>query len=193
MTVAEILHQLPKLSALVVGDICLDRWCTYDPSEAEPSRETGIPRVGVISTTVTPGAGGTVANNLAAMGVGRVSVLGAIGDDGFGHELRCALGARRIIADNLIALPNIQTFTYTKLINAATGAEDLPRIDFISNSPLDNQAERQILTRLKETIPAFDVILISDQAETSRGGVITPALRQLLAELALQHSDKIFM
>ena len=33
---AKILERLPNLSVLVVGDICLDRWCTYDPSEAEP-------------------------------------------------------------------------------------------------------------------------------------------------------------
>ena len=57
---------------LVVGDVCLDRWCTYDPSLAEPSRETGIPRIGVVSTEVTPGAAGTVANNLAALGAPRV-------------------------------------------------------------------------------------------------------------------------
>ena len=193
MTTSEILAQLPKLSALVVGDICLDRWCTYDPSEAEPSRETGIPRVGVISTNVTPGAGGTVANNLAAMGVGRVSVLGAIGRDGFGHELRCALAARRVVAEHLIALSAIQTFTYTKLINAATGQEDLPRIDFICNSPLDKQAEQQLLDKLRGIIESFDVILISDQAETSRGGVITPALRHALSDLALQYPDKIFI
>jgi sugar/nucleoside kinase (ribokinase family) len=134
MTTAEILAHLPKLSALVVGDICLDRWCMYDPSEAEPSRETGIPRVGVVSTTYTPGAGGTVANNLAALGVGRVAVLGAVGADGFGHELQCALAARGIAADHLITIPAIQTFTYTKLINAASGEEDLPRVDFIANA-----------------------------------------------------------
>src|SRR5437667_11468195 len=99
MSTSEILQRLPQLAALVVGDICLDRWCTYDPSEADPSRETGIPRVGVISTVVTPGAGGTVANNLAAMGVGRVAVLGAVGNDGFGYELRCALEARGIRGD----------------------------------------------------------------------------------------------
>jgi rfaE bifunctional protein kinase chain/domain len=193
MTTSEILQRLPDLSALVVGDICLDRWCTYDSSEAEPSRETGIPRIGVLSTAVTPGAGGTVANNLAAMGVGRVAVLGAIGDDGFGHELRCALAARGICADYLIALPGVQTFTYTKLINAATGEEDLPRIDFISNSPLDHQAEQQILDKLRTQIDSFDVILVSDQAETSRGGVVTPTLRRLLADLALQYPHKIFM
>jgi bifunctional ADP-heptose synthase (sugar kinase/adenylyltransferase) len=127
------------------------------------------------------------------MGVGRVSVLGAVGHDGFGYELRCALGARCINADNLIALPDIQTFTYTKLINALTGEEDLPRIDFICNRPLDKQAEQQLLDKLRSNIAAFDVILVSDQAETSRGGVVTAALRQLLAELALQYPDKIFM
>ena len=68
-----ILGRLPALSVLIVGDICLDRWCTYDPAAAEPSRETSIPRTGVVSTEVTPGAGGTVANNLAALGVGRVA------------------------------------------------------------------------------------------------------------------------
>src|SRR4029077_1130257 len=95
-TTAEILAEFPKLSALVVGDICLDRWCTYDPTVADPSRETGIPRIGVIRTEVTAGAGGTVANNLIALGAGRVSVLGVVGDDGFGHELVGALERRGI-------------------------------------------------------------------------------------------------
>ena len=93
MTVPEILAALPTLSALVVGDICLDRWCTYDPATAEPSRETGIPRIGVVRTEVTPGAGGTVANNLAALGVGRVAVLGAVGDDGLADPLLDHLAA----------------------------------------------------------------------------------------------------
>src|SRR5512138_2354998 len=99
MNVPEILDQITNTSALVLGDICLDRWCTYDPATSEPSRETGIPRIGVVRTEVTPGAGGTVANNLAALGVGKVAVLGAIGDDGFGVELSRALGARGIGSD----------------------------------------------------------------------------------------------
>src|SRR5207253_11338742 len=51
---------IPNLRALVVGDVCLDRWCRYDPALSEPSRETGLPRVAVVSTEVTPGAAGTV-------------------------------------------------------------------------------------------------------------------------------------
>ena len=46
MNVAPILEGIQRLRVLVVGDICLDRWCSYDPALAEPSRETGIPRIG---------------------------------------------------------------------------------------------------------------------------------------------------
>ena len=192
MTPAAILAQIPSLSALVVGDICLARWATYDPAASEPSRETGIPRLAVVRTHVTPGAGGTVANNLAALGVGKVAVLGAIGEDGFGVELSKALGARGVLSDLSVRTPAIQTFTYTKIINADTGDEDQPRLDFINTAPLPCDVERRILDNLQMSVESFDVILISDQAETSQGGVVTPAVRELLAELAPQYPERIF-
>jgi bifunctional ADP-heptose synthase (sugar kinase/adenylyltransferase) len=176
----------------VVGDICLDRWCTYDPATSEPSRETGIPRIGVVRTEVTPGAGGTVANNLVALGAGRVAVLGAIGDDGFGMELSRALGARGISSDLCVRTLAMQTFTYTKVIDARTGVEDQPRLDFINTQPLPCAVERQILDNLQMAVESFDVILVSDQAETSQGGVVTPAVRELLAELAPQYPERVF-
>jgi len=193
MTAAEILSALPQLAALVVGDICLDRWCTYDPSAAEPSRETGIPSTAVVSVEVTPGAGGTVANNLASLGVGRVAVLGAIGNDGHGDELSRALSHRGIDSGLCVRSDQIQTFTYSKLINRSTGIEDRPRIDFINVHPVPAAVEGLILDRLRQTIDAFDVILVSDQAETSQGGVVTPALRNLLAGLALNYPEKVIL
>jgi len=192
MTTTEILAAFPRLSALVIGDICLDRWCTYDPQTSEPSRETGIPRTGVVATEVTPGAGGTVANNLKALGVGQVAVLGAIGQDGFGYELSSALALRGISSELLVRSGKMQTFTYTKLINGATGIEDQPRVDFINVTPLDAGIERQIVDNVRGAVNGFDVILVSDQAETSRGGVVTAAVRTALTELAGRHPEKIF-
>jgi len=192
MTPPEILAAFGKISALVVGDICLDRWCTYDPAVAEASRETGIPRLGVVRTEVTPGAGGTVANNLAALGAGKVAVLGAIGRDGFGFELKGALHARGIATDLCVGT-HAQTFTYTKIINAETGVEDQPRLDFINTEPLPRVAERQILANLRRAVLSCDVILIADQAETKAGGVVTPAVRAALAELAWQYPERIFV
>jgi rfaE bifunctional protein kinase chain/domain len=193
MTTAEILNGFKKLKALVVGDICLDRWCTYDPATSEPSRETGIPRLGIVSTEVTPGGGGTVANNLAALGAGTVAVLGMRGDDGFGFELARALNQRGITANLMVEMPGWQTFTYTKLLNAQTGIEDQPRVDFISTQPLPAEAEKRVVENLIPVVEAFDVILVADQAETAAGGVVTPAVRESIIELAGRYPSKVFL
>lgn len=193
LTPADILAAIPKLSALVVGDICLDRWCTYDPALSEPSRETGIPRVGVVRTEVTAGAAGTVANNLAALGCGHVAVLGVIGEDGFGFELARALDAGGINSELCVRAPLMQTFTYTKPINRESGIEDQPRLDFVNTNPLDSLVECQVLDRLRDAAGNFDAIIVSDQAETSQGGVVTPAGRDLLRALAIRYPEKIFL
>ena len=177
MTTAEILAAFSRLRVLVAGDVALDRWCRYDPGLADPSRETGIPRTGVVATEVTAGAAGTVANNVAALGAG-VSVLGAIGDDGFGFEL-----ARVLPNHLLVRSPEIATFTYTKLINDRTGEEDLPRVDFVNTKPIPEALDREVVRRLEEAAPDFDLILVSDQAETSQGGVVTPRMRQALTRI----------
>jgi bifunctional ADP-heptose synthase (sugar kinase/adenylyltransferase) len=52
--------------------------------------------------------------------------------------------------------------------------------------------ERRILERIREAVPSFDVVLVSDQAETSAGGVVTPAVRDLVAGLARAHPSKVF-
>ncbi len=191
MNTQEILDRLPNMSALVVGDICLDRWCTYDPDAADVSRETGIPRVGVICVEATPGAGGTIANNLAAMGVGRIEVLGAIGRDGFGHELKVALRGRGIASDLLVESEEIQTFTYSKLLNSETGEEDLPRVDFINTRPLPAAIEKKLVELLRSHAGRFDAILVSDQAETDSGGVVTAAIRDYLSAYAGQRPDRV--
>jgi rfaE bifunctional protein kinase chain/domain len=191
LTTSEILDCFRSLSALVVGDICLDRWCRYDPALSEPSRETGIPRTAVIATEVTPGAAGTVVNNLAALGVGRVGVLGVVGDDGFGFELLRALGERGVSTELVVRSSAVSTFTYTKLINDVTGAEDQPRVDFVNPRPIPEDLEHKLAGHLREAVRDYDVILVSDQAETSQGGAVTAHLRDLLAELALEHFKKV--
>jgi rfaE bifunctional protein kinase chain/domain len=191
LNIAEILEAFPRYSALVVGDICLDRWCSYDPATAEPSRETGIPRIGVVSTEVAPGGGGNVANNLASLGVARAAVLGVLGDDGSAHELTRSLNARGISTDLLVRCDAAPTFTYTKMINVTTGLEDLPRVDYINTRPLPDAVEQELLEYLREFAASFDIIFVSDQADTRNGGVVTPAVRALLEEIAQSDTKKI--
>ncbi len=192
MTVAEIVGAFPRLSVLVVGDICLDHWCTYDPAEAEPSRETGIPRLAVTSSISTPGAAGTVANNLVTLGAREVAVMGVVGDDGHGYELMRELSHRQIGTGLICRTPLIRTFTYTKIINGRNGEEDRPRIDFINTSPLPPSIEQELVGRVNNHAKHFDVVIISDQAETNTGGVVTPLLREALSQVARTQPGRVF-
>ncbi len=191
MTTRDVLTAFRRLRVLVVGDVCLDRWCTYDPHLAEASRETGIPRVGVVATETTPGAGGTVANNLVALGVERVAVLGACGDDGFGYELFRAMEARGISPDLMVRSNQIPTFTYTKLINLHTGVEDLPRVDFVVPHDMPAEIEERTLAALERNAHDFDVILVSDQTETETGGLVTRRVRDGLSDIARRQAHTV--
>jgi rfaE bifunctional protein kinase chain/domain len=187
LNVDEILAGIPGQAVLVVGDVCLDRWCRYDPGLAERSRETGIARIAVTAVECTPGAAGTVASNLCALGAGRVAVLGVAGEDGHGYELRRGLRERGIDDAALVTATGVATFTYTKLINRVTGVEDLPRVDFVNATDLPAEVESAVVDRFRRVAEGVEVVIVSDQAELERGGVVSAALRQAIAEFARKH------
>jgi bifunctional ADP-heptose synthase (sugar kinase/adenylyltransferase) len=111
-------------------------------------------------------------------------VLGVVGEDGFGWELDLALRGRGIDSDLLIRSSEVPTFTYTKLINDATDVEDLPRIDFIHTKEISLELEAQVVELFLRVVSDFDVVIVSDQAETAAGGVVTPRLRAALTPVA---------
>src|SRR5262245_27858280 len=86
-----ILNRIPGLTVAVFGDLFLDRYLDLDATLTEPSVETGLDAYQVVRVRPSPGAAGTVINNLVALGVKRVYALAVIGDDGEGYELRQAL------------------------------------------------------------------------------------------------------
>src|ERR1700756_2846124 len=89
----QILERLPALTLGVVGDLFLDRYLDLDAALTEPSLETGLDAYQVFRVRSSPGAAGTVINNLAALGIGRICPVAVLGDDGEGYELRQALDA----------------------------------------------------------------------------------------------------
>src|SRR5437879_1240754 len=111
----QILVRLPALTIGVVGDLFLDRYLDLDASLTEPSLETGLDAYQVVRVRSYAGAAGTVINNLAALGVGRIDAIAIIGDDGEGYELRQALHALRAVnTDQIFSADGRRTPTYTK-------------------------------------------------------------------------------
>ena len=78
----KIVERLPRLSVAVVGDFFLDKYLDIDGRLTEKSLETGLDAYQVSGVRCSPGAGGTVTNNLSALGVGRIVALTVIGVDG---------------------------------------------------------------------------------------------------------------
>ena len=109
----QILAQFDRKQVLVVGDFFLDRYLVIEESLAERSLETGLDAHQVIEVRNSPGAAGTVTNNLAAMGAGVVAV-GVAGDDGEGFELLRGLDATGVDLDQFVIRGDRRTPTYTK-------------------------------------------------------------------------------
>ena len=89
--VARILQTIPGKTIGLLGDLFLDRYLDIDPARDEPSVETGLTAYQVTGVRTYAGALGTVLNNLAALGVGRLEPIAIIGDDGEGYELQQCL------------------------------------------------------------------------------------------------------
>src|SRR3954468_17573327 len=113
----DLLERLPRLAVGVLGDLFLDRYLDLDARLTEPSIETGLDAYQVTAVRSAPGAAGTVVNNLAPLGVGRVLPIAVMGDVGEGHELWRALQRLPgVILDHVrrATRPDFRTPTYTK-------------------------------------------------------------------------------
>jgi bifunctional ADP-heptose synthase (sugar kinase/adenylyltransferase) len=191
-----ILRQVPHLTLGVLGDLFLDRYLDIDASLTEPSIETGLDAYQVVRVRPSPGAAGTVINNLAALGVGRILPISVIGDDGEGYELRQALDHLGVVDRAAVFIhASRRTPTYTKpmLHEAGKPPRELNRLDIKNHSLLAADAETQILDALAKAWPAVDALLVLDQVDEKGYGVVTPRIVQCLAELGESDPAKLIL
>src|SRR5262245_43138444 len=121
-TLLHILESHPRLSIALVGDIFLDKYLDLDAALTETSVETGLDAYQISHVRCYPGAGGTVLNNLRALGVGELHAISVIGDDGEGYELRRALHERQVDTGGVLVRSDRMTPTYAKPMLSQPGA-----------------------------------------------------------------------
>ncbi|MFN0066161.1 MAG: bifunctional heptose 7-phosphate kinase/heptose 1-phosphate adenyltransferase, partial [Limisphaerales bacterium] len=186
----------PRLRLALVGDFCLDRYLEIDPARAETSIETGLTVHNVVRVRSQPGAAGTILNNLVALGIGEVHVVGFCGDDGEGYELRRALaGLRGVDAAPFVTSAERRTFTYCKplLRHAGRPPEELNRLDSKNWSPSPAALEDRLIASLRKLAPAVDGVIVMDQVDVPDTGVVTARVRAVLGELAAAFPTKLFL
>src|SRR5260221_6179615 len=185
-TLQRILESLPRLSIALVGDLFLDKYLDLDAALTEVSVETGLDAYQIARVRCYPGAGGTVLNNLRALGVGTLHAVTAIGDEGEGYELLRALRDQQVSTDAVVIRSDRMTPTYTKpMLSQPQGvARELNRLDIKNRSAAPADQDQQVISKLDELIPRVTAVIIADQVTERNHGVITDAVREHLAQLA---------
>ena len=189
-----ILEGFQERKILVVGDFYLDAYWIVDKTKAILSLETPWHTNPVVDQRYSPGAAGTVTNNLAALGVGEVYTLGVIGEDGFGSTLLDCLAANGCITDFMIIAPDRVTPTYLKPIHRGyEGIEtEGPRFDIENQSMIRSEVEDRVIHALRQCVPQMEGIIVGDQMPHDNWGVITDRVRAEICRLAVEFPDKIF-
>ena len=189
--VEHVLTTIPGRTVGVLGDLFLDRYLDIDPALNEPSVETGLTAYQVTRVRSYPGAAGTVINNLAALGVGRIYPIAFIGDDGEGYELRQALRfLPGVEQGGIFPAPDRRTPTYTKPM---LGEKELNRLDIKNRTPTEPGIQDHIIELLDEAWPQFDALIVLDQVSERECGVVTKRVRDHLTELAGREPEKFVL
>ena len=188
----EILNGYSERVIGVMGDLGLDAYWYADMTRSFLSRETPHYPRPVVRETYSPGAGANVADNLKALGVGRVFVFSVLGDDWRGAILRQELSRRGISVERLIVSPCRSTTTFIKpmLLGFNSQQEDA-RLDFENAEALAPELEQALIECVSAHLLELDALLVADQLDVN--GIMTERVREALNRLAAEHPDKLLV
>jgi rfaE bifunctional protein kinase chain/domain len=189
----KILSKLKNISVIVIGDFFLDKYLEIDRSRKEMSVETGLEAYQVVGKTMSPGAAGTVTNNLRSLGVGQVIAMGFIGDDGEGYDLEKGLKKSGVETKYMIKTKKRVTPTYIKpVISEDSGLREINRLDIKNFTPTPGDLEDKIIEKLLHLSGKVEGIIALDQLSENNCGVITEKVREALSNL-MQNNEKLIV
>jgi bifunctional ADP-heptose synthase (sugar kinase/adenylyltransferase) len=189
----DVLRTLPRLTIGLVGDLFLDRYLNLVPGGREYSIETELEAYQIDRVRNSPGALGTVMNNLAALGVGLLVPVTAIGDDGHGYDLLREIRKLPVDPANVLCLPDRLTPTYTKPLRQESDGvwHELNRLDVRTRSPLSDPATAELCRRVEEVFRTSDGLIVLDQLVDENCGVVNAAVRNTIERLARGEPKKL--
>ena len=191
---AELIWRFPAARIAVLGDFFLDKYLDVDPRLEEVSLETEKAAHQVVGIRCSPGAAGTVASNLAALGTGKLHAIGFTGEDGEGFDLRRALQKIGCSTRHLHTVPERRTPTYLKPRDSRdpTLAGEHSRYDTKNRERTPESLEKAIVDSMDALLPELDALIVMDQVEERDCGVVTAAVREAVAERVTRYPDVIF-
>lgn len=152
----EILARAPEKRIVVIGDLMLDEFVWGKVGRISP--EAPVPVVEVTGESFYPGGAANVARNLREF-VERVSVVGLIGDDRGGRQLRELLRAQKIETRDAVQDSDFQTIVKTRII---ARQQQVVRVDRERIRALSVDQMKRVNQQFRERLPEIDAVVFED-------------------------------
>ena len=152
----QILDAAPAKRILVIGDLMLDEFVWGKVGRISP--EAPVPVVEVTGESFYPGGAANVARNLREF-VGRVGVVGMIGADRSGEQLRQLLAAQKIDIVGSGADKDFRTIVKTRIIARHQQVVRVDREQIVAPSP---ERIASAIAAVQKELPSIDAIVFED-------------------------------
>jgi len=174
---------LDGATVLIVGDIILDHYLWGSVERTTPEAPVAIVRHEHDNHAL--GGASNVAHNIAALG-GRARLVGVVGSDEPGRQLREAIKNNGINARDLVVDRSRKTTQKTRVVS--TG-QLLLRIDRESNEAVPDTVANKIIEKIKVIAPKCGAILLSDYAK----GVLTQEVIKAAIDAARRNAIPVLV
>ncbi|MFD1860905.1 bifunctional heptose 7-phosphate kinase/heptose 1-phosphate adenyltransferase [Aeromicrobium camelliae] len=160
-----------QLPVTVVGDVILDGW--WSGTSERLCREAPAPVVDLERRDYAPGGAANTAMNLAALGA-RVRMVGLVGADFAGRELRRLLDEAGVDVSGLVEHPDGVTTTKYRIIS---GDQVILRLDDAASSWPEDAVERLAAT-VPDALADAAAVVVCDYGSGLLTGAVCDALAQ---------------
>src|SRR5438105_2991699 len=152
----EIVGGFQGRAVTVLGDLMMDEYLWGRATRISP--ESPVMVVEVDKETSVPGGAANVVNNLLTLGA-QVSVIGVVGCDVAGQELRAELQRRGAEVSGIVSDDSRPTTRKTRVV---AHSQQVMRVDREQAAAVPKQVAQQILEGLRQAGHGAEAIVISD-------------------------------
>jgi D-glycero-beta-D-manno-heptose-7-phosphate kinase len=177
MDLSRLEHILDRASSrriTVIGDLMLDEFVWGKVGRISP--EAPVPVVEVTGESFYPGGAANVARNLREF-VDRVAIIGLVGKDRSGQQLRELLADQSIDTSNAVEEAAFHTIVKTRIIARHQQVVRVDREQFVGPSARQIQ---EVVAAVRKNIPETNAIIFEDYGK----GFLSTELVSQIAEAA---------
>jgi D-glycero-beta-D-manno-heptose-7-phosphate kinase len=170
----QILDRASSRRITVIGDLMLDEFVWGKVGRISP--EAPVPVVEVTGESFYPGGAANVARNLREF-VERVAIIGLLGKDRSGQQLRELLSDQRIDTSAAVEAAGFHTIVKTRIIARHQQVVRVDREKFVGPSV---PQIREVVAAVRKNIPETDAIIFEDYGK----GFLSTELVSQIADAA---------